>query len=164
MNYEEFLAFLVKYGYIELTEDKEIDKKHIEVLQELIEFLKEEKNRMIVKNYSILIQKQNFLLRLLNYILKNLGKKEIISILDFPEFPKSKLIDSMHFDYIQNNKIEILKLYKKNDISWHRRNSTEYYTIFLIKKLYNELNINYSFVIKQETENSDPESYYGIQE
>ena len=140
MKYEDIIAFLTERKYIQFDNDGKIITKKI---NELMDFIKDEDNRVIIKNYSLIKEKKEFLLKFLNYILKNIGESEIELINDMPEISKLDLSDEKNMKYIYDNKYDLFELYNKNYINWYRRKSFDNYAITILKILFTDINVDF---------------------
>ena len=105
---------------------KELDN---ECLIELENYFKNKSNINKIENTP----KYKILLKILNDILVNVGKKEIEKITDFQHISREDIILEKNEKYIDEITDEILEYYNKADIMFYQKKSIKTYTLSFIK-------------------------------
>ena len=68
---------------------------------------------------------------MLNYILKSMDKNEIEDPLNFIDIDRRYIVDGKILELLFKEEDTILKLYKKTDVKWRKKDSPNYMLCFL---------------------------------
>lgn len=89
-------------------------------------------------------KKRNVLLKLLNGILKNIGKNEITSVFDFKQINRDDLISEENEKLYKDMQEEIYEYYGKYNMKYNQKDKVKNYLLILLKAMCNDLKIEFT--------------------